>query len=71
MTLKEQVHKLHELAVEAQKTIQPESFWADVEVVCNTALAAAFHLSETLPEDRSGVLEFAAGKFLNRWDGRE
>jgi hypothetical protein len=69
-TRKAIVERLHILASEAKKTVQPERFWDDVLVACRSAQEAAFHLSETLADDRSGPLEYAAGKFLQRWDGR-
>lgn len=72
MTLKEQVEKLEAIATDAKKAVFPERFWDDVIDVCNIAREAAFHLSETaVDEDCRGAAEHAAGKFLNRWDGRE
>lgn len=63
--------RLFQIASEAKKTVFPERFWDDVIAVCNLAQEAAFHLSETLPDDCSGAREHAAKKFLQRWDGRE
>lgn len=70
LTNKETVNRLHCLAIEAKKTIQPERFWDEVIKVCNIALEASFHLSEILPEDRSGPMEFAASKFIERFNGK-
>lgn len=65
------VERLREIAENALKTVQPEKFWHDVVAVCDLASEAAFHLSQSLPEDRSGPIEYAADKFLKRWDHRD
>ncbi len=70
MTGKDLTERLRSLAETSKKTVQPERFWDDVLQVCNLASEAAFHLSETLTDARSGPNEYCAGKFLERWDGR-
>jgi hypothetical protein len=67
---KETVERLEGIAGDALKSIFPESFWRDVVAVCDLARAAAFHLSETLPDRPDGPSEHIARKFLARWDGR-
>lgn len=65
------VERLREIAENALTTVQPERFWHDVAAVCDLAAEASHHLSQIIPEDRSGWREHGAMKFLQGWDHRE